>query len=247
MRKDVADTLRRINREFYQTFASEFASTRRRLQPGVVRALHSVSELSHVLDLGCGPGELAHGLARRGFRGTYLGIDASPRMIDLAREHASFPWARFFVADLVEDDWSTQLTSRYDHIFLLATLHHVPCDPERKRLLARIAASLTSDGTLTLSVWDFYATARMRRRVLSWDSVGLTQSDVDPGDHLLDWRHGGQGVRYVHLFTDDELSALARDTGFQVVDRYASDGEGGRLGLYQVWTISPSARTPLGR
>ncbi len=244
MRQDVAEILQRINQEFYQTFASEFASTRRRLQPGVVHAIRSIPAESSVLDLGCGSGELARGLARRGFRGAYLGIDASPSMIDLARERALFTWTKFLLADLVEDNWARELPGRYDHIFLLATLHHVPGDHDRRRLLGDIATSLAPEGNLTLSVWDFEASSRMRKRVVPWATVGLTQDDVDPGDHLLDWRHGGLGLRYVHLFSNDELTALARNAGFQVKDRYSSDGEGGRLGLYQVWVRKEDETNP---
>jgi hypothetical protein len=31
------------------------------------------------------------------------------------------------------------------------------------------------------------------------------------------------------------LEAIARETGFTVLETYHSDGEGGRLGIYQVW------------
>jgi hypothetical protein len=58
---------------------------------------------------------------------------------------------------------------------------------------------------------------------------------VDAGDYLLDWRQGGSGLRYVHHFDEAELSALAATTGFRVLETFYSDGEGGRLGLYQVW------------
>ena len=58
---------------------------------------------------------------------------------------------------------------------------------------------------------------------------------MDPGDYLLDWRSGGQGLRYVHHFSREELGALAAAYGFEVVETFESDGEGGRLGLYGVW------------
>lgn len=235
MRQDVASLLLRINLEFYQTFAGPFAATRRRLQPGVVRALGAVPVEASVLDLGCGAGELARGLARRGHQGPYLGIDASPHMLELARQRAPFPWAKFQLADLGEDDWAKELNQPFDRIFLFAVLHHIPGDERRIRLLERLATVLDTNGGVTLSVWDFGESPRLRKRVVDWEVADLSPADVDPRDYLLDWRHGGLGLRYVHHFSEDELSALATRTGFQIVERYRSDGEGGRLGLYQVW------------
>ncbi len=58
---------------------------------------------------------------------------------------------------------------------------------------------------------------------------------MDPGDYLLDWRRGGEGLRYVHHFSPEELAELAAETGFRVLETFWSDGEGGNLGLYQVW------------
>jgi hypothetical protein len=64
---------------------------------------------------------------------------------------------------------------------------------------------------------------------------------LEAGDTLLDWRFAlpGQpeqnGLRYVHLFERAELAELAAAAGFTVVDEFESDGEGGRLGLYQAW------------
>jgi len=43
------------------------------------------------------------------------------------------------------------------------------------------------------------------------------------------------GLRYVHLFTREELADLASQTGFSIESEFESDGEGGRLGLYQAW------------
>jgi SAM-dependent methyltransferase len=242
MRQDVIARLQRINLEFYQTFAEAFASTRRRLQPGALRAIRAVPPSSSVLDLACGTGELARGLARRGYHGEYLGIDASPAMLDIARERAPHVWAKFQMADLSQDDWPEGLGQRYDRAFLLAALHHVPGDDLRANLLHKILLSIHPSGSLTLSVWDFEASPRMRRRVVPWEVAGVQQADVDPNDYLLDWRHGGTGIRYVHPFSDDELSSLAARTGYRIADRYRSDGEGGRLGIYHVWVPQDDRR-----
>jgi hypothetical protein len=58
---------------------------------------------------------------------------------------------------------------------------------------------------------------------------------VDAGDYLLDWRSGGEGLRYVHHFDEAELQGLAERSGFQIDETFYSDGETGNLGLYEIW------------
>ncbi len=78
-------------------------------------------------------------------------------------------------------------------------------------------------------------------RVQPWALAGLDESSLEAGDTLLDWRQPapGQpqrsGLRYVHLFSSAELAELAAQIGFRIAAEYESDGQGGRLGLYQVW------------
>jgi SAM-dependent methyltransferase len=53
-------------------------------------------------DLGCGPGLLAHLLARAGFRGTYLGVDPDARKVDRARAWLGSSSVRRFEAGTVD-------------------------------------------------------------------------------------------------------------------------------------------------
>jgi len=76
---------------------------------------------------------------------------------------------------------------------------------------------------------------KLKARIQPWERIDLSAADVDPGDALLDWRSGGNGLRYVHHFSEQELSDLAAECGFRVVESFLSDGAGGRLGLYQTW------------
>jgi hypothetical protein len=85
------------------------------------------------------------------------------------------------------------------------------------------------------SEWQFLGSERLRARIQPWSEAGLEAPDVDLGDFLLDWRQGGYGLRYVHHFTLNELEELAEETGFMIQETFRSDGEGGNLGLYQVW------------
>jgi len=123
-------------------------------------------------------------------------------------------------------------------------LHHLPGADLRERLLRQVNVLLPEGGLFIHSEWQLQHSPRLLKRVQPWIAVGLSEADVDPGDTLIDWRFAlpGQdeqvGLRYVHIFTPEELAELAARTDFEVRSTFESDGEGGRLGLYQVWRKS---------
>lgn len=237
MNADTAAALTRLNQQFYHDFAEQFSETRQRLQPGVLRLLAQVDPGAALLDLGCGNGELAVELAARGHHGGYTGLDISSRLLAAARRRlpAGYP-AWLHQADLSSPDWETVLgEGNYDLVCAFAVLHHIPGETQRRRLLHKIHRLIKPGGRLLLSNWQFLASERLRSRILPWEAAGLAAAEVEPGDYLLDWRRGGTGQRYVHHFSGQELEELAERSGFSVQDQFYSDGEGGRLGLYQVW------------
>jgi tRNA (uracil-5-)-methyltransferase TRM9 len=224
-----------LNRQFYQTFANAFSATRQRLQPGVLRILEQINPYISLLDLGCGNGELAHELTRRGHTGLYTGLDFSSALLEQAAA-GQLPNFRFFQADLASSDWNVSLTcAPYDAILAFAVLHHLPGVELRLQVLRKVKSLLSGGGRFIHSEWQFLNSPRLKARVQPWEAIGLSQQEVDPGDYLLDWRQGGQGLRYVHHFSEPELSELAAQVGFEVIESFLSDGENHRLGLYQLW------------
>jgi len=114
-------------------------------------------------------------------------------------------------------------------------LHHLPGADLRRRLMQQVRQRLTPGGRFIHSEWQFHHSPRLTGRILPWETIGLTHADVDPGDTLLDWRQGGRGLRYVHLFDEEELAILAQSSGFTLQDSFYSDGRSGDLALYQIW------------
>jgi hypothetical protein len=94
---------------------------------------------------------------------------------------------------------------------------------------------LKTDGIFVHSNWQFLNSERLKERIQPWEAVGMSGSELETGDYLLDWRSGGKGLRYVHHFDERELNQLAKASGFRIINTFHSDGEGGNLGLYQVW------------
>lgn len=230
MDEKTALKLLQINAEFYQTFGAAFSATRRRIQPGIQRLLPRIPAEWNWLDLGCGNGELARTLQARGHTGRYLGLDFSQPLL------ADAPaFAAFIQADLTSD-WLPLLPHpRWDVVSAFAVLHHIPGQARRLAILRQAAACLPPGGWFIHSEWQFLNSPRWRARIQPWERVELSAADVDAHDYLLDWRHGGEGLRYVHHFTPEELQELAAASGFAIQETFFSDGKEGNLAIYQIW------------
>ena len=248
MQPDVVQILLTLNAEFYQTFGGAFAATRQRVQPGVRRVVDALPVQGDWLDLGCGSGSLAAAWAARpGRHGSYTGVDISLALLQEAEKAvvgSRQPGVEihFHHIDLAAQDWVQELGDQeYDIGVAFAVLHHLPGFRLRRRLLQDVHGLLKAGGIFYHSVWQFQHSARLMERRLPWSTVHLSPEQVEQGDALLDWRYAlpGQveqvGYRYVHLFTHEELHTLAEECGFAIEETFESDGEGGRLGLYQCW------------
>lgn len=241
MDSSTAARLIQLNKDFYTRFGDSFSATRHRIQPGVRRILDALRGDESILDLGCGNGEFARALAKRGHRGSYLGADFS---LPLLREAESQP--ENFSAKFVEVDITklsvisnqSLFTDNYSLITAFAVLHHIPSRELRLNILQTVRQLLKPDGLFIHSHWQFLNSEKLKGRIRSWEDGAVSPSEVDAGDYLLDWRSGGEGIRYVHHFSESELGELADAAGFQVAESFSSDGETGNLGLYQVWKIS---------
>jgi tRNA (uracil-5-)-methyltransferase TRM9 len=247
MRPETVSTLLDLNRQFYQKSAASFAATRRRIQPGIRRILAQIPRQGCWLDLGCGSGALAAECLKQGRSGLYLGLDFSAQLLEGARQAIAglaTPGltVRFELADLSAPDWAASLDKiNWDGILAFAVLHHLPGSELRLNLLRQVRELLGPGGQFIHSEWQFQNSPRLLARRQPWENAGLLASEVDPGDALLDWRAGasdqelGASLRYVHLFNRDELGELAKSSGFEIDQEFEADGQGGHLGLYQVW------------
>lgn len=243
MKLEVVQKILELNRRFYAEFGPQFSATRQRIQPGVRKILTRIPKTGRVLDLGCGNGEFASELAQSQFEGTYLGVDFSLPLLADAMVQAEKLSATFREVNLAGPDWEKSLETGYFNVVTaFAVLHHIPDANLRLSILQKIRSLLAPKGEFILSNWQFLNSDRLKNRIQSWETVGLTNDDVEAGDYILDWRSGGTGLRYVHHFSDTELNKLAAEAGFKVKESFLSDGENGRLGLYQVWERDENQR-----
>ncbi len=229
MRTSTARRLLRLNRDFYDAFAADFSASRSRLQPGIMRALAALQPYHSLLDVGCGDGRVLAAGRHYAPGGRYMGVDFSRQLL---RRAPTSPRCDFIHADLASPGWVAGLPGRFEAAVCFSLLHHLPGPRRQLRLLREINVALQPAGRCALSVWQFLQLPRLRRKIMPWEQIGLTRAAVDAGDYLLDWRRGGHGLRYVHHFAADELTALCTRAGFHVDESFRSDGESGALGLY---------------
>lgn len=197
-----------------------------------------------MLDVGCGNGRFAAFLARRGRPFRYLGIDASPALLERARERR-FPvgTASYQCADFLETPLDECLPPRsFSLVALFGVLHHVPGREQRLRLLRALAARLRPAGLLALTSWQFEAFRRFRDRLLAWEDFNRSARDpidlsqLEPGDHLLPWGEpgapSGPALRFCHFTDDTEMADLLAETSLECVAVFSADGKEGNLNRY---------------
>jgi hypothetical protein len=119
-------------------------------------------------------------------------------------------------------------------------LHHIPGAAQRLCLCQQIQSLVSPVTEIWISVWQPLNSPRLKQRILDWEIASIDSNLVENGDVLIDWRaqtdaEKQTGLRYVHIFDEKELSALAQASGFKVDESYFSDGKEGKLGLYQKW------------
>jgi 2-polyprenyl-3-methyl-5-hydroxy-6-metoxy-1,4-benzoquinol methylase len=238
MDEKIIEQLLALNYAFYATFARPFAASRSLSDPALTCILPHIPQRARVLDVGCGNGRLAFLLDRERPGATYLGVDVIPELIEVARAHAgqrATISAEFRVADVTRPGWSERLNSgTFNCIVILAALHHIPSLSLRVQVLRESASLLESDGRLILSTWQFLDSARMRRKIVDWTEVSIAEKALEPGDHLLDWKREGRGLRYCHLVDETEVNRLATESGLRVRETFRAGGREGNLSLFAV-------------
>jgi demethylmenaquinone methyltransferase / 2-methoxy-6-polyprenyl-1,4-benzoquinol methylase len=148
----------------------------------------SIAPTAHVLDLACGTGDLAFAAAAIATRGSVVGIDASPMMIerahDRASREASLANVRFAVRDL------TSLDAPDASIDVITAGYALRNVPNYERGVAEIARVLKPGGVV--ATLDFY-------RPESWLWRRLLLFYLSVSGNLVGWLWHREPVVYGYI------------------------------------------------
>jgi ubiquinone/menaquinone biosynthesis C-methylase UbiE len=153
-------------------------------------------ELERVLDVGCGTGHLAAGLADASASSTVEGIDISPIYVAYAQAKYPHPRLQFRVGDACALAYEDQT---FDRVLSLLALHFMPCAPEAIAEMRRVARPGAVVGT---AVWDarggfvanrlfFDTAAALDTRASERRAKNYTRPLTRPGELVNAWQQAG--------------------------------------------------------
>jgi len=203
----------KLNRETYNKIAQLFHSTRKYLWDDILLFKKYLHDEMSVLDIGCGTGRLYQ--LFKEFQGVdYLGLDQSEEQIKMAKK--DFPNNNYLLAEMTNLPLENK---KFDFIFCIATLHHLPDEISREKALLEMKRVLKSDGYLFLTNWNMDSlSAKKTIAKGKWFKIlehGFIVSWSSPKGEKI-------GERYYYGFDLEELKILLEKVGFEVLENYYS-------------------------
>jgi len=242
MRRDARNILNKLNNNFYAEIGQFWNQESDYFWDGwyVMKHLLDLRRLTplKVLDIGCGNGRFAtfastHLNSSQPI--TYLGIDNSAEMLSFCPAISHPHSIHFSHIDVVESaHWNRSFDHQFNLVVLMGLMHHIPSFQKRLNLITSAAQCLTSGGYLCFTTWRFDLIPRLQKRVVNLDGgegrlllseLGLSRSDLEAGDALLNWVKYERAYRYSHQYSEQELAHLIKATGCTLVARYLQDGK----------------------
>lgn len=211
-------------RNFYDEAGSHFSRTRQKTYgtssanwPITDRYLSRLKTGQSVLDIGCGNGKIVSGLPK-GVE--YIGTDFSRTL--LAEAKRLYPDHEFRMGNVVEASHWEGL-AKFDAIFCVALLHHIPEREQQLYVLRQVKKHLKKDGPastreglstrggfLYLSVWNLW-----QEQMLQYHIDGHAEVPYDNK-----WK------RYCVPFDIQSLTDLVTEAGLKVEELFYADHAG---------------------
>jgi len=227
MKKEIAEKILNKVKADYSKIAPDFSRTRQKFWEEMWGFTKYLKSGDRVLDLGCGNGRLYEVLKELSI--DYTGVDNSADLLDFAKQRwGESEYRRFIIGDATNLDWWDR--KKYNAVFMIAVLHHIPSRELRKKVLENAAQILEKGGILILTNWNLFEEKYRFFVVKNIFKKIFGKSELDFTDALIPWKSAETGEvlvqRYVHAFTLRELRRLVKKAGFEILENfYSSEGK----------------------
>jgi len=205
--------LNKLNRDFYLKTQEYFNTSRQFYWHGWKKLLpYLQGRTLKVLDLGCGNGRFAKWLSQ--YRKIeYTGLDQNQYLLN------QIPFGQKINQDITKP-WD--LKEKFDLIVLMAVLHHIPGKTNRFNLLKKAKQLLNDNGLLIFTCWNF-------------DPKKIV-TNLGRNDFLLSWKKNISALRYVHKFSDTEISWLIKNLKLKLLADFVSADSPSHSNRYLILT-----------
>lgn len=223
-----ARKLNQLNKDFYQSVATEFSETRTGFWPGWQRAstyFPPKNSPLKVLDIGCGNGRFSQYLLHNNFEFEYLGLDFNDELLSIARKKCSqVGCVNFLELDLFEAlttaTLANQIATSYDVIVAFGVWHHLPSKQVREQLLKQAQKLLSADGVFIVTLWQFDTLPNLFENRVAATQLNI---ELEKNDYLLTWQGDKNILRYCHLTKPTEFLEYLKKTQLKVIDSFSAD------------------------
>lgn len=202
--------------QMYDEIGAHFSRTRQKTYgssssnwPVTDKYLEKLKPGQSVLDIGCGNGKLVSGLPK-GVE--YLGTDFSKTLLSEAIK--LYPDNKFVFGNVVESSHWKGL-GKYDAIFCVAVLHHIPERDQQVYVLKEMKKHLKKDGFAYVTVWNL------------WQEKFL-QFHLE--DHV-EVPYNGKWKRYCVAFDLPMMMDLCQEAGLDVQEVFYADQTGAKADI----------------
>lgn len=217
--KETQELLEIVSRN-YQEIAKEFDLTRKKeIWPEIREFTSELKDGDSVLDVACGNGRLIEAFKDKKIN--YLGLDNSSNLIELAQKN--YPDYKFIVEDMLKLDKIDN--NKYDFVFCLAALQHIPSKNLRVKVLRDLADKLNSSGKLIISNWNLWSHPKYRwplfknygLKLIGKNKLGFNDLVFPSKFYLASQEKRESSNRYYHAYTKKELKKLARLANLKII------------------------------
>jgi SAM-dependent methyltransferase len=241
MNKEVIESLLQLNHHFYNLVGASFSKTRNYGWPGwkiLCQYLRDNNvKVNTALDIACGNGRFFESLIKFYPDVLYLGVDNNEILLHDAELKYKGRNVSFKNIDILKE--TENIPGKYDLVVMFGIMHHIPAHELRELLLNNIKQLVVEGGYLCLSFWDFigkkYQLRTNEQEVMQ--ELGLLSSDLEPGDHILDWRSDQKAYRYAHAYSEAEILELFKKCSLTLLHNYQADGRDGVSNRYYLLKV----------
>lgn len=219
MQLNIAQKILSHNKTVYNQVSGDFSLTRNYIWPEFEYFKGYLQKGQDVLDIGCGNGRILQLL--KDYKPNYLGVDNSENLIEEAEK--SWSGYNFMAADVLD---LSVVGRKFDLVFLISTLHHIPSQELREQALQNIKSVLKPDGKLLMINWNLWQ-KRYIKYIIKYILLKITDpskeiiedvkaKDLDLQDIFMQF-FDKKNKRYIHAFTEFNISNLLKLTGFEII------------------------------